>query len=62
MNHDNINYMLSNCSTYGIDGLKLALLHYISCNISHIHINTNITYLIIDFTVMIYALLDMQSH
>jgi hypothetical protein len=53
MNGDNINYMLLNYSALGIDGIdgidgmKLALLHYIalhyiSYNISDIHININI--------------------
>jgi hypothetical protein len=39
MNGDNINYMLLNYSVHGIDGMKQPLLHYISCNISYIHIN-----------------------
>jgi hypothetical protein len=62
MNGDNINYILLNHSASGIDGMKLALLHYFSCNISYIHINVNIKYLIIHFTVMSYFFLNMQSH
>jgi hypothetical protein len=42
--------------------MQLALLHSISCNISYIHININIKYLIIHFIVMSYLFLDMQSH
>jgi hypothetical protein len=63
MNGDNINYMLLNYSAHGIDGIdgmKWALLHYISCNISYIHIN--IKYSIIHFIVMSYLFLDMQCH
>jgi hypothetical protein len=60
MNGDNINYMLLDYSVHGINGMKLALLHSISCNISYIHIN--IKYLIIHFIVMSYLFLDMQSH
>jgi hypothetical protein len=64
MNADDINYMLLNYSAHGIDGMKLALLHYISCNISYIHINININikYLIIHFIVMSYLFLDVLSH
>jgi succinate dehydrogenase hydrophobic anchor subunit len=62
MNGDNINYMLLNYFVHGIDGMKMVLLHYISCNISHIHININIKYLIIHFIVISYLFLDMQSH
>jgi hypothetical protein len=60
MNGDNINYMLLNYSAHGINGMKMALLHYISCNISYIHIN--IKDLIIHFIVMSCLFLEVQWH
>jgi hypothetical protein len=48
--------------TPSMESMEWNWLYYISCNISHIHININIKQLIIRFIVMHYFFLDMQSH